>query len=207
MPDAPAHLGTVALRERGWTPALVRDLLGEPDKLARNPHCRSASPMRLWAAPRVEAAEASPAFVDLRAKAERRSRAAKAAAETRRGALLAEVARMTVTVAPMPFDRVMAASLRHWENSVPEWRYEVRDGSDADTATRLRWGTNYARHCRCEYDRALEDVASKVGVAEAVQMIRAKVYGAIAREWPELADECRRQAEARGVEMGASDAG
>lgn len=51
----------------------------------------------------------------------------------------------------------------------------------------------------CSYDRALEDVAGKTGVAEAVQMIRAKVYATIAREWPELAEECRRQAEARGV--------
>lgn len=206
MPDAPPHLGTVALRERGWTPALIRDLLGEPDKLARNPYYRSAAPMRLYAAPRVEAAEASPAFHDMRAKAERRSRAAQAAAETRRAALLAEVARMTVTVRPMPFDRLMEAGVRHWENSAPPWRDEFRDGSGADEATRSRWACNLARHHRCEYDRVLEEVAGKVGVAEAVQMIRAKVYAAIAREWPQLADECRRQAEVRGVEMEATDA-
>ncbi len=205
MPDS-AHLGAVALRERGWTPALIRGLLGEPDKLARNPYYRGASPMRLYAAARVEAAEASPAFLDLRAKAERRSSAAKAAAETRRVALLAELARMVVTVRPMPFDRLVAAGVRHWENSAPEWRDEFRDGSGADEATRLRWAVNYCRHVRCSYDRALEDVAGKVGVAEAVQLIRAKVYAAIAREWPELADECRRQAEARGVEVETADA-
>jgi hypothetical protein len=36
-------------------------------------------------------------------------------------------------------------------------------------------------------------VAGKVGVAEAVNVIRQKVYKAIARTWPEMEKECRKQ--------------
>jgi hypothetical protein len=32
----------------GWTRRLIDTLLGEPDKLARNPHYASAAPMRLY---------------------------------------------------------------------------------------------------------------------------------------------------------------
>jgi hypothetical protein len=48
------------LRERGWTPAMVRDFLGAPDELRRNPVFSSAPPMRLWTLEHVREAEALP---------------------------------------------------------------------------------------------------------------------------------------------------
>jgi len=38
------------LIERGWTPTLVRKILGDPDATARNPHRRSGPPVKLYAA-------------------------------------------------------------------------------------------------------------------------------------------------------------
>ena len=36
------------LKARGWTDALIRDLLGAPDQTRINPHHRSGPPMRLY---------------------------------------------------------------------------------------------------------------------------------------------------------------
>jgi hypothetical protein len=37
------------LRDRGWTPAMTRDLLGKEDLQRRNPFYRTAAPVLLWA--------------------------------------------------------------------------------------------------------------------------------------------------------------
>ena len=76
-------VGAYGLKERGWTEAMIRDLLGDPDLMVDNPHYKSASPMRLWRVHRVEAAEADPGFVAERERAERRCAAAAKGAELR----------------------------------------------------------------------------------------------------------------------------
>jgi len=48
------------LRGRGWTDAMVREYLGEPDATRPNPIYRSAAPVRLYLAERADAAEAGP---------------------------------------------------------------------------------------------------------------------------------------------------
>ena len=51
-------VGAYGLKERGWTEAMIRDLLGEPDRYVDNPHYKSSGQMRLWRLQRAEAAEA-----------------------------------------------------------------------------------------------------------------------------------------------------
>jgi hypothetical protein len=77
-------VGAYGLKERGWTEAMIRDLLGDPDLYVDNPHYRSAAPMRLWRLQRAEAIEASPEFAVRRERAERQRAAAGKAAETRK---------------------------------------------------------------------------------------------------------------------------
>jgi hypothetical protein len=77
-------IGACGLRERGWTEAMIRDLLGKPDLKVDNPHCSGAAPMRLWRLQRAEAIEATTEFAERRARAERQCAAAGKAAETRR---------------------------------------------------------------------------------------------------------------------------
>ena len=55
-------IGAPGLRKRGWTEAMIRDLLGDPDVLTDNPHYKSAAPRRLWLLRKVQAAEATPEF-------------------------------------------------------------------------------------------------------------------------------------------------
>lgn len=191
-------LTKTAVQEHGWSPSMVDKLLGVPDLLRSNPHSRKAAPMRLYALDRVAALEQGADFVAMQAVARKRAGASKLAADARRQSLLDEVLRMVVTVDRLPLDLVMHLSLVHWEKTAPEHRSDdIRDGSNADQATRDRWAVNYLRHCRSHYDHMLEDVAGKVGVDEAARAIRAKVYDAIAAEWPALADECHRKKTAR----------
>jgi len=77
-------IGAPGLSERGWTEAMIRDLLGEPDLLADNPHYKSAASMRLWRLQRAEAAEATSEFAARKERAERACVAAGKAAETRK---------------------------------------------------------------------------------------------------------------------------
>lgn len=77
-------VGAPGLRHRGWTEAMIRDLLGEPDVLTANPHYKTAAPRRLWRLQKVEAAEASPEFTRRREQAARQCASAAKAAETRR---------------------------------------------------------------------------------------------------------------------------
>ena len=55
------YLTMAGLRERGWTDAMVREYLGEPDATRPNPRFRTAAPMKLYLAQRAEVCEAAPA--------------------------------------------------------------------------------------------------------------------------------------------------
>jgi hypothetical protein len=60
---------------RGWSKRLIRDLLGEADWTAQNPHGASFAPMLCWRQDRVLAAEKTPTFTT-RVASSRRRRAA-----------------------------------------------------------------------------------------------------------------------------------
>ena len=61
------------LRARGWTMAMIRDVLGTPDREVPNPrYARAGAPMKLYYLERVIAAEATEEFRLARAKADRR---------------------------------------------------------------------------------------------------------------------------------------
>ena len=75
-----------------------------------------------------------------------------------------------------------------------EWHWDG-DGAAEDAPAEFleRITVNFIRHNLTAYDRALEEVAGRVGIASAVQAIRAKIYSAIGESYPALADECSRQ--------------
>ena len=72
------------LKGQGWTDAMVRRFLVEPDKLVPNPHYPKAAPMRLYAVARVEEAKSTDEYREaLEAANSRRER--KATADKKRG--------------------------------------------------------------------------------------------------------------------------
>ena len=78
------YLTMAGLRERGWTEAMIRDYLGEPDATRPNPRYRSAAPMKLYLTERAEAAEASPEWVERKTRGARRRAAGVAATDRKR---------------------------------------------------------------------------------------------------------------------------
>ena len=56
------HFSAASLKHRGWTDAMIRDHLGDPDKQGVNPHYRSGPQTRLYSIERVERIETTEAF-------------------------------------------------------------------------------------------------------------------------------------------------
>ena len=77
-------IGAPGLKERGWTEAMIREFLGDPDLYVDNPNYKSAAPMRLWRMQWVLVAEATAEFAQAKERAGRLRVAAGKAAATRR---------------------------------------------------------------------------------------------------------------------------
>ena len=67
------------LKQRGWTMAMIRDILGAPDAEVPNPHYSNAAPMKLYYLYRVVEAEKSEAFSAAKIKADKRRASAQKA--------------------------------------------------------------------------------------------------------------------------------
>lgn len=197
---------TGVLAERGWTPAAIKRFLGDPDRTASNPVYRSAAPMRLFSLARAVAAEDTDEWRHWRDLAVQRSARGRAVAETKRAALLAEVAKLNIRVPVLDMDVLAEQAVEHRNLMNEDWA--DRRGYDpepatvdgVDPATLHRWCVNYLRHARTVYDAALSGLYAKVGRAAATDAIRDRVYAAIADAYPVLVDEARRQAAERHTE-------
>ena len=180
------------LRERGWRPSMIRDLLGEPDATKRNPRYASAAPMALYAVERVKTAEATEAFRSRLEQAEAahaaRSQAARRVMETRRKAALEWADTVTIEVDwPASSSAAIKAGVENWQ----AWQFERgnydADGQSADTATKRRWARNYLRHCATTYEEQLAALFGVVGKDDAYQLIKLRVEEMIEQRFPDLA--------------------
>jgi hypothetical protein len=82
-----------------------------------------------------------------------------------------------------------------------EWHWDG-DGAAEDAPAKFleRITVNFIRHNLTAYDRALEEVAGRVGIASAVQGKDLLSHRrAIGESYPALADECSRQLMRRGL--------
>ena len=83
-PPREPMLTKTTLRERGWTGALLRRFLPEPDEEKVNPHYKCAAPMQLYLVTRVEAAEGTAEFKAMQEKLASRRAGARKSVETKR---------------------------------------------------------------------------------------------------------------------------
>ncbi|WP_409472724.1 hypothetical protein [Streptomyces sp. HC307] len=195
-----AYLSAAGLRARGWTPGMVRQLLGEPDQLRTNPYFRSAPQTRLYRTEHVEAAERSEEFRAASAAAARRSAAARAAAPRRRREVLARIAAEPIDVPRLAPHTLATLAVDH-RNRRDEERALRRSRHVADPATVEsaepgaldRWKVNYLRHRLTRYDEILDELFGRIGRAAAEDLLRRRVYAAISKAHPDLAQECERQ--------------
>lgn len=197
------------VKARGWTDALIRRFLGEPDATRENPRYKSAAPVRLYLRDRVEATEATAEFRAAVATGSNRRAGARKAIETKMERLRAELAAVRIEVPALDrgvlFRRACAHYNRRREDRAIE-RGEELEGSmateDSDPAFLERIAVNYLRHRLTSYDARLEEIAGKVGARDGRGEIARRVFLAIEEAYPWLALECRRQLDARGLDPG-----
>lgn len=183
------------LKERGWSPKLIETLLGPPDQTARNPVYRSKAPMRLWERTRVEAAEKHPDFLVYQAKRAKASARSKAVAERKQRELLDKVDAIDIYVKRWPLPKLLRAAVWEWEQMGAERGEYLRDGADADDATKNRWAVNYVRHNLVYSGQDLILFPGQTGINKAEAALEHKIYDAIAELYPDLAEEALSQAE------------
>lgn len=137
-------LARTRLRRRGWTPAMVRDLLGAPDERRRNPVFASAPPMGLWDADRVAAAEAGPGFARRLGQSRTRSAAAAAAAGRKRADLITQASAIRIRVPQIPWDYLVRLACSHYNRLHADYDQTASAGDSPEFLQRI--SVNYLRH-------------------------------------------------------------
>ena len=204
--DPKTELITRDLLARGWTRSLIARFLSQPDRTVGNPHYRCAADMKLYSLARVEQIEATPEFRAARAKlAGRRAGAARATATKLQKTLDLAARTRIPTLRPLDREAVIEKACANFNSRLRQrewdWGLDSRDATpDSDPSFLARITVNYLRHKLTPYDRTLDRLAGRVGVGDACDVIRARVYEAIRVAYPWLAAECDRQEAARRQE-------
>jgi hypothetical protein len=185
------YLTMAVLRERGWTDAMIREYLGEPDATRPNPRYSSAAPMKLYLTERAQAAEASPGWAERKALGARRRAAGVAAADRNRAeteVLARQLAAYLVASLVFPADPQEAAiaAYNKWHLgrcTCPGWNElgfcdKRADASDSPEFLR-RITVNHVRHQLTGYDRAYNRLVGRVGHQDAHEILRTEVNTAI----------------------------
>lgn len=176
------------LLRRGWTDAMIRDLLGAADATARNPHCAHGHPMRLYADSRVAFVERGPSFRERLAAAHHKRAAGKAAAHRRRSELLKWVARLRIVAPPIQMPRLRRICADYF-NALSDMDIESlpfvvdRVASDRDALLVIYLALQMACH-----EEALAPFIGAPGYPEAISAIRLRTLDAIATAYPVLGE-------------------
>ncbi len=182
------------LLKRGWSLGLIKKLLGEPDRLERNPYRRTAPPMKLYLTARVTEAEKTQSFIDKQAKNSIRQEAARKAIETKRSNILqyANSVKITYRFPDCSDDELRDLAVKHRQELDGDY-YDNRDYTSAPEDVTQRWIVNYLRHICSTYDNSLIDTFKKTGRDEAHHVIKCRVLDHIADVYPQLRNACNNQ--------------
>lgn len=209
----PLHLSKTELYARGWTPALVTALLGEPDLKQTSRRGSYEWTSHLYAGARVSEAETTPEFAKHLAAGQARQAKLDERKQQRTAAYLEQARTVALPVTLMPLEALTTSALANYNSHCFDKAfraYERGDGGEeldrlepvtaesapAEFAERLM--VNYVRHRLTHYDRLLR-VCDQARVptkakAEIRAIIKRRVLEAIAKTYPRLAAECARQA-------------
>ncbi|MDS1269040.1 hypothetical protein RIF23_01885 [Lipingzhangella sp. LS1_29] len=186
------------LRCRGWSAAMIRDLLGPPDETVPNPRVAGAAPMVYYAAHRVESVERGPIFAARARQAARRAEAARAAVERQRSATLDLIRRRPITLPALEREQLARRAIEHHNEALIRKGTPIRrcpspnHPEDIDPQQLRQWEVAYLRTVLTPYDALLAALSGRVGRVEGELLVRRRVYTAIAVRYPHLARECDR---------------
>lgn len=189
---------TTLIQSRGWTEWAIKKWLGEPDKLAPNPHYRSGPKSQLYDMERVVKAELLPEFQEWHAvNSERRasrSTSAKKAADSRSSDLVTrcrEIVRIECLASLrqyQTFEELSDAAIQNWHNQKTvflnernrfEELYGLEETPSPDSETLFRWVVNFVRHQLSSYDFLLREGEGTPGISKARDAMREIVGEAV----------------------------
>ncbi|MFJ4870367.1 hypothetical protein [Streptomyces sp. NPDC088757] len=219
MTDRTTYVSLAGVRRRGWTDAMVRDLLGTPDVQGRDPRRWSLAPVRLYLLARVETVERTPEFAGAAELSRARSSAAGAYAERRRAAVLTAIRAEPIEVPRLPGPELERRAVRHRHllgarspgTPGPDGGDGVRTGgapgpggkgavrtAGVPAGSLVRWQVSYLRHALSRYEALLDGLYGETGRGEAERLLRRRLYEAIGAAYPSLARECLRRIAVEG---------
>ncbi|MEX0167574.1 hypothetical protein [Streptomyces sp. LMG1-1-1.1] len=204
MTDRTTYVTFAGVRRRGWTDAMVRDLLGTPDVQGRDPRRWSLTPVRLYLLARVETVERTPEFAETSVLSPARSAAAGAYAERRRSAVLAAIRAEPIEVPRLPGPELERRAVRHRHlltgrmtgrspSAPPPSAPPAGAPGVPPVGSLVRWQVSYLRHALSRYEALLDGLYGATGRGEAERLLRRRLYESIAAAYPALAAECRRR--------------
>ncbi|MEE1815561.1 hypothetical protein PUR59_11135 [Streptomyces sp. SP18ES09] len=206
MTDRTTYVAFAGMRRRGWSDAMVQELLGTPDVQGRDPRRWSLAPVRLYLLARVETVERTPEFTEAAALCRSRATAYGVHAERRRAAVLAAIRAEPIEVPLLPRPELERRAVRHRHLLGARSPGPRREGAPPEAAARpapvpppsgalVRWQVSYLRHALARYESLLDGLYGETGRGEAERLLRRRLYEAIAAAYPPLARECRRRME------------
>lgn len=189
------------LKERGWTPSMVKKLIDIPPTEFKGMYARQ--PQKCYPNDYIEMLEQSELFNALKMKAAGRQAAMKAVADTKRADNIAKFsARVdSVKIPTLTEDELKMRTIKskqRWYAYQSELRCEVDDGIDIEhlPANVLhRWEVNYIRHELTRYEKLMGQIRGLVGTRDIYTVIKGEILDKIATAYPWLKDECDRQKE------------
>ncbi|MER7913580.1 hypothetical protein [Streptomyces sp. NPDC096068] len=197
MTDRTTYVSLAGVRRRGWTDAMVRDLLGTPDVQGRDPRRWSLAPVRLYLLARVETVERTPEFAETSELSRVRSSATGAYAERRRAAVLTAIRAEPIEVPRLPGPELERRAVRH-RHLLGARSPGAPEPGGAPAGALVRWQVSYLRHALSRYEALLDGLYGETGRGEAERLLRRRLYEAIGVAYPSLARECRRRIAVEG---------
>jgi hypothetical protein len=194
-PLDPPQLNTKSLiGKRGWTKTGIRKFLGAPYRIERCHKDNVGDYVVYWyLKTSVVAAESTPEFMAFQAKRAARSEAAQKGVRTRYEETMDFVDKLDIQVPQLDRETLVGRACDFYNARANERGPGPASASvDSDPAFLACVMVDYIRQVLTDYEAALHAQFGRVGVEDAVEAIRKKVYAAIAVAYPDLAEECRR---------------
>lgn len=176
------------LKERGWTDKLIRDLLGEPDKLKVNYHYLTGPKIQLYEQQRAEKLESDDAWKKAQENREKRKASAQKAVETKRRKLIELINAVEIEVEELSLEHATELAIQsynHRQSEIGNYN-SIRASLDSDAAFLCRITRNYIRHELTSYDYYLDELVGQVGKEEAYDLLRDRVDKEINKVYPSL---------------------
>lgn len=189
--DKDKYLCKSDVLERGWTQTLIKQFLGQPDKIRGNP--RGRYPISLYSIDRINTVEDTEDWIVANSKSLIRRQASAKGRATKYKKLREYIDNMKIDVPKLEREQLIKKACANY-NAMQNYYGRSGKASPKDAEEFLdRISVNYLRHELDDYEDALDHIKGKAGKSEVYLEIKDNVLDAIAEAYPYLGKECTSQ--------------